>query len=491
MDSRFKNIESELNYQFSPEFMEDAFNALDHYDLDQAFIDASNAEKANYSSLYWNNFKAAETSLMQDMTFSDAASNYSVPYDKSYWYEAEKALINEGLHFEYKEEYWNEAKALLAKEDRKAFFYRWSAIASILILAGFVGQSLYTNYNSGVPSVNDITENTVNGNRVIARTQPVFNLSALSQNSQLANVNENITSLPSNPTPPVINNGQQPSNSLSGNQTPGVSPRQVTSLNNSSETIENIPLREVIPNKRRITELIEAIKLPLFPIIQNERPLIALNEVSVPVDTYIPRNSYQIALHGQTGFGNSVNSDLNLGNRNALNIEFTVIPKKLRFLSFGVSSGIIHESLEGFEAGESFSRYDISGKVDHSGYQYTYDALIKFSSTLNAGFALNQKNKINVMLGYEKYLTSKIKLREYFGDVIKEQPEQWGVNDVFNVNDFNLRLGYERQLSPMLSLTLESKIGLRTKVNQYYFSELNNNRDMTALIGLKYKIFRY
>ena len=487
MDSRFKNIESELNFKFSKEYLEDAFNALDNYELDQAFIDASSAEKANYSSAYWNSFIANEASIVQDLNFSEAAANYQTSYDKSYWFEAEKALINEGLHFEYKPEYWNEAEKLLSREDRKVFFFRWSAIASILLLFGLIGQGLVTNESPSIVNHTPIDEPTMFVDKIYSRTGSIFDYSKFSVLNPVVSNNSTTSGIANNHS---INS---PSNlsSIPSNNPNSIIAQPVNDIVDLPHEINPIEQPNQNATPTRIIENIDAIDIPHSALSIARPTPVSLAQMMVPIDNFEPRNGYYIGLYAQTGYGNSVNSEIALGARNAVGVEFAIVPKNLRFLSIGIASGFTHERLRGFEVGENFSRYDISGSVDHSWYRYTYDAIVKLNAGVNAGFKLNDKNKLNLILGYEKYLTSKIKLEEYFDDFLKEQPVQWGVNNVFNQNNFNLGLGYERLLNPQFSLTIESRVGLWSKVNSTYLSGLSNNRDITALIGLKYKIFRY
>ena len=75
--------------------------------------------------------------LDQDDAFVEANKSMKATYEPHFWGPADAALQKEGLHYEYKSAYWSEAKKMLDVADRRLFFFKWSAIASLFILISF------------------------------------------------------------------------------------------------------------------------------------------------------------------------------------------------------------------------------------------------------------------------------------------------------------------------------------------------------------------
>ncbi len=164
MDNRFKNIEAELNYNYDSSHWSEVENEISNSELDHAFVNAAVSSsvikgvdfnsvddafmndafqqatkqtQVNYNQAYFSDFKKTESTLVQNESFTTAAASSIATYQPKFWNDADKALQAEGLHHEYKSDYWKEAEQLLLKDQRKGFFLRWGLVATILLLVSF------------------------------------------------------------------------------------------------------------------------------------------------------------------------------------------------------------------------------------------------------------------------------------------------------------------------------------------------------------------
>ena len=129
LDSAFKSASEKV--MFVPQM--DLTESMDDAFMDESFRAAADAP-VDYNTSYWDQFQANLPLIQQDEAFLHASNSTVTPYQPHYWSDADVALQNEGLHYEYKSAYWNEAKVLLDKSDRGIFFIKWSAVAAILLL---------------------------------------------------------------------------------------------------------------------------------------------------------------------------------------------------------------------------------------------------------------------------------------------------------------------------------------------------------------------
>jgi hypothetical protein len=112
--------------------MDDAF-------LDDAFKSAGETVAVSYKPEFWEQFQANLSVIQQDEAFTAASNTVIADYRPHYWDAADVALQEEGLHYEYKKDYWNEARVLLDLADRRIFFLKWAGVAGILLLLSVAG----------------------------------------------------------------------------------------------------------------------------------------------------------------------------------------------------------------------------------------------------------------------------------------------------------------------------------------------------------------
>jgi len=527
MDSRFRNIESEMSFEFSSEYLKDAFDALDNYDLDHTFIEAVKQQKVNYTNDHWTAFKANEADLVQDSTFAEAANELHTPYQKSFWTEAEQALFNEGLQYEYKSQYWKEAERLLIKSDRKSFFYRWASVASIFILVGLISQYFIPLTNEIIPERSDILADDPGfnqGERISIRSghiinsrtnlfvdQSVIDHSATENNGINQNdVAEDVRN--------VNNLHEESEHNFSietsipvGNKNVNTTLTEQTNQDISSthghldyETIERSATREF---GRPQTYHINKILPREFNLEENRKKILDIPMENTIFPTIL-KNTYNLALHVQAGIGNPTNSSSEFSNRNSVSVEFSVIPKRLSKFSFGLITGFVNEDLKNLEIKiNSAYHNERTGSVDYAESQLIFGSIIRLNAALKTGYRINHYNRINLSFGYERYATSNIQLVEYSENTLGENKTEWGINSMLRLHNFNLRLGYEKMLTSRLAFTFESKFSLNNRINfeaieERYgtnyaakalvnLNEINDGNDITAFFGLKYSIFGY
>jgi hypothetical protein len=187
MDDSFRKAAGEIKLSYNKSFWKDAEKHLDDSSLDAAFQNAASVSafmpemniadtvsdafmdeafksaaqtvQVDFTSAHWNQFSTDRSEIEQNVSFADAANSVIADYHAAFWMDADQALQNEGLHYEYRSSYWNDAKVLLDKSDRSVFFKRWSAVAALLLLFSVGGIYSTLNNESDETSVNENSNN--------------------------------------------------------------------------------------------------------------------------------------------------------------------------------------------------------------------------------------------------------------------------------------------------------------------------------------------
>ena len=163
LDSAFRDAAAQFSaasiggMELASESLSDAF-------MDEAFKEAANKMSVTYDAAYWSQMEASQPDLQMDEAFHTASKELKASYNPAFWGDADIALQQEGLHYEYDSAYWNEAKELLDKADRKSFFRRWAGVAVLLLLISFAGVNSefilnYADTFKGGKATNDGVEN--------------------------------------------------------------------------------------------------------------------------------------------------------------------------------------------------------------------------------------------------------------------------------------------------------------------------------------------
>ena len=557
MDKRFKYIEEELNYNYDSSMWHEVestlsdsaldnafvnaanstvfnsnidFSSVDNAFLDDAFIDAAKQTKVNYQTKYFNEFKAVESDLIQNDSFVHAATVASAVYSSKYWSDANLALQAEGLHHEYKSDYWREAERLLLKDQRKAFFWKWSTAATILILLSVLGFNLnQSSVNELANTSNSKIENNTNKQTHLADKNTIKNKS----NS----VNTNNVKIIDNSKSKVVTNNNDladASNQKTNNNT--LNSHKTNNININSDNSNLSDKTKEFPNKNE-TNLINGTnktkphsdiskdivvndnlvkpenenpqKSPLEiseyttleALVKMDRNLdVELNQTKLNENLvvnkieYTPLNHiHQFAIKFEKGLGNSFGSTSNvISPRNAMYIDYRFNPiHRLKNIQFGVDLGMYHMNLDNYELEKNYSVYSIEGGVEHFWYRMTYKDLIYMSTKFNTYIDLGKRSKLRLGIGVDRLMTSRIRL-EYKNEqteTVIDEGNEWGVNDGINKIDLNFGIGYELKLNSKFSFLIDSRVGTSDKTNNEYLKVKRNDKDLSIQFGIKYNIF--
>ena len=556
MDNRFKSIENELKYKFDSKFWEQAendlnnaeldnafanaakqtivtpnidFNDIDDAFLDDAFIEAAKKTQFEYQSTYWNEFTQAENSLYFNDAFVTAAALSQVVYDANYWKEADLALQAEGLHHEYKPEYWKEVEQLLVQDARKGFFFKWGVAASILLLLSFLTytfnqpqideaqtaqhHSKNKNDNHSTLQFKQIKDNVITNhvdktiesqlnqeqllnqktNHNTSETNlKTTNTTSLNQSvSSSNNNNSNVTSSDvvtnhinyssqNNNNINLVNNDEANNNVMPKNNAPSIDKNNIEN-ENLNDFNENKDISTIHLNNKKLNH-ISTQHQPL-QIEQKRIDLTALNT----------KPTHLLGIEVAKGIGNNFNND-NLSFRNSIYLSYTLIPfsPKVKNLSYGVDLGVYHQNLNEYEYETNYKVYHIEGNVDNYWYKMVYKDLVYFSSRANLYYTIANNHKLKLGFGVDKLMTSRIDMKYKKNNDFSPQSsnDQWGLNKAINNLDFSINLAYQLDINSKFAFTINAKHGILDKTNDDYLDRKKNDIDKSLLLGIKYTFLR-
>jgi hypothetical protein len=528
MDKRFQNLDNEVNFTSSSQdwesaeqmldnaFLDDAFvnaaalnvvedtkdsvdfDSVDDAFMNQAFIDAIENTTFDYNQSYYKDFQSKESELVQDNSFLEASSLSSITYKKEFWGDADKALQAEGLHYQYSSSYWKEAEKLLNKETRRAFFYRWSAVAGLLLLLSFAGFK----FNTQNQIDNNLKLSKNNTQQVGVINKNGLDNKDLNQADKLSNKVQSVIA-----TGDVVNSNsdivlsEQSSNSFSNNLKDFKVDPQVDAEDNSlSDLIVEVHENVDSENDNQTVVINSKADIDKIKLISPKESISSLvNEYSLgnmlPIDLKQPNKVFATHNFGvkiSKGLGNNFeNTTGMLSARNSGYLEYSFVPHfKLTKFEFGANLGVYHMNLNNYEYENNYSVYHNAGDVDHYWYKMTYKDLVFLSSNFSAYYNINGKHKINVNIGFDRLVTSRIN-SEYkeVQELAVDNGSEWGINKGVNRTDVNFGVGYELALSSKFSFTFDSNIGLIDKTNNDYLERVHDDRDLSFMLGLKYNLF--
>lgn len=531
IDKRFQNLDNEVSFTASSQdwksaeqmldnaFLDDAFvnaaslnvvqdtvnsvdfDSVDNAFMNQAFLDASKNVTFDYNQSFYSDFKSKESELIQDNSFKEAASLSSITYKKEFWGDADKALQAEGLHYQYSSSYWKEAEKLLNRETRRAFFYRWSAVAIILLLISFAGLKFNSQNQLNSNLQFSLSENTNKPSGLNSKAESNNNTF-----SEINNLSDELKNVVSSNSSLVSNSEIELGDKSSKNPIVKSSDLNV----DLKVYVNNNSLKEFSTNKPKIIAFVadkdekvtkkngfKVNKIKLIPVkesITQNRQNYSLGS-KLPVD--IQESNKILATHNfgvkiSKGLGNNFeNTTGMLSARNAGYLEYRFIPHyKLAKFEFGANLGLYHMNLNNYEYENNYSVYHNAGDVEHYWYKMTYKDLVFLSTNFSTHYKINKKHKINVNIGFDRLVTSRIK-SEYkeVQELAVDNGSEWGINKGVNKIDVNFGIGYELELSPKFSFTFDSNIGLIDKTNNDYLERIHDDRDLSIMLGLKYNLF--
>ena len=544
MDSRFKNLDNELNFRLNQEQMDSFFETFDDLVMDEAFREAATASKYAYSPNLWDDFVQKEPELIQDDSFVSAAKDYNTTYNSAYWDQAHQALINEGLHYQYKSAYWSEAEKLLVQADKRAFFMKWIGIASAFLIIGLVGINMTkTSVNNNKPlSSTHIFETTKKIEYTQKRRFTFSDKAAVEIKDQTTANTPSITisnqknELLAEAVPQTVT----PQSTLK-TVPEGVSKTQTVALPEpelKSNTItEATPAPETLPNivnndqsntqalehdaNLNATSYIKPQKAMAY--IEPENEAISPEKTQQRQKTFIPKISLLSSLptaltqdHSisapqkmddirfyqtppsslfsfyvipKVGIGNSFFNAKNYSYRFGLDMELEYHRKRL---IFGLTGGLTYENIDNYVYKSYENIYHRSGEISRVGTDFFISNTINWQSTFLVGYELNRLLTIKGGLGHDIYIGSIARMQNVRNQELITTTNQYtiGRNDEFTNHNFNLIGRIEFKVNKRTEIMASGEFGLLNKMNSENYPLLLPNKNIGLLLGLKYKIFK-
>lgn len=538
MDDAFKKASSEVKTPYSASFwdaakakledanLDDAFRAaagaaisvptfentenVDDLFMDAAFVEAATETSVPYDASLFEQFKASESNTLMDEAFQTAAAATVVDYMPKYWSAADKALMAEGLHYEYSSAYWNDAKRLLDRSDRKVFFAKWSAVAAVLLLISFSGSLIgitklgadvqfkdvsastdlgklidqklsLSNISSNKIEENGIQNNTNESSIVVNHHNELSNVNVQgSEGNVLVNAQSNV----------ITNQGDRVNNtgatqvSLAGTNGLGVFKSPVISIGNP----------ELSPISYDIDDRTYVNKLPVNPYDNRELGIqVPLMEINKGQDA--PRNMHSFAILGQIGVGNRWGTTQLLPSlRSAVGFDYTLSGFGT-FKNFEFNTNLmlnhVRQNNLGFE--DRSTEYDNQGGFHNywRKIQYKDTWMVNLNANVNIRLAARHKVRLGGGVEYLVGVRSNMSFRDSKLSEIDIVNNNWGVKEGITKLDFKLSVGYDFQITNSLALQLTGNYGFRDRTDDAFLkSPVVLDREVNVMVGVKYTLFR-
>ncbi|MEX1001517.1 MAG: hypothetical protein WDZ35_05325 [Crocinitomicaceae bacterium] len=485
--------------------VEASFSAVNDVFMDSAFVDAAAAKNVKYDASYFQDFLAEEGNLFMDESFTEAASASVVDYLPEYWPDADTALKNEGLHHEYKSAYWDEARSLLDRSDRRKFFFKWSAVATILLLITFTAPAWLEKESALEMGVSQ--QISAQNEMIIKHGAAVENVLSVKDENNGLMIHEIDVAKSIQETTEIKRNFSQDliSTTINANQQNTV---QIDPLNstftddltqiNSTDELSVLNLPEISEEKKSlhdwdITNVRDAQTIKKLKPTGSQKIAMAMPDIELSK----PRSYqvHQLSLIAAAGIGNKWGDfDFVPTMRSAIGVEYMVASgKHLKQLEFGGSFMVNHvkQSKLGYE--DRSVVYDLSG--GHS-KKYWSKLQLKdmFYANLNilANYRLAPKHKLQIGVGFEQLIgvRSNMSFMNNNQNIISTINNNWGVKEGINTIDFRFSLGYEYQFLPQFSVRVNSQFGLLDRTDNDFFGDQQKDSEIGLTVGLKYNFLR-
>lgn len=535
MDEAFKKASEQLKAHYDKAFWEEAKAKLDDASLDQAFrnaansapiataiapketvddifmdatfVDASAQTSVQYDSSFFKDFKEKEEQLEMDVAFQEAAAAIQADYAPEYWSAADEALQNEGLHYEYRSAYWDEAKKLLDQSDRKTFFIKWSGAAAILLLISFLAP-FNTNQTREMAGIIQNSDNIPSHHTIR------FNQKDLLPSTELIDITESITreentarfNEQDNNELSLIQNNQKDFNLATVNSGPlsEIDLTNASNKNNFNVDTKEDPIRS--NEELMITPLMNDISTTSTPEetnemrsfidrvnLQSKQGLPPAPELELNPNNK-PKGVHAIAILASAGIGNKWASPQLIPTlRSSFGAEYLFSPTGgLRNFEFGASATLNHNRQSGLGVEKRTHVYDINGGVTKYWYKLQISDVITTNLNFITNFRISPRHKLRFGCGVE-WLTAAKSNMSYQSPIyggIQTVNDNWGVKDGLNAFDYRLSAGYDFQLSNNLTVQLSGNLGLLDRTNNEFLKSDIYDREMNLMLGLKYNIFR-
>lgn len=543
MDDAFKKMSEEIKAPYNNSFWDDASAKLDDASLDDAFrnaagasenitpplgvsesiddgflddafVDAAAAQSAAYSPAYFDAMMGAMDELSMDEAFQTAAGAVVVDYEPHYWHAADHALQAEGLHHEYNPAYWKEAKAMLDAAEKSKFFFRWSAIATILLLLSFGSYFGFRNYTEGIADVNDIetVDESANTNISAQNIESDQDYQELTHDKEMAmlemnefqgNDRSNMNQVDQSLAHSDLNQSQSGSNTslddpsnvvTNANDGLNQSGTDLTYNQTSNDQDQSSTHEESETFDFGLSNKAERFESGLLTGIEiNEKSIFA---PEIEVKKPDPRGDHTWSYYGQIGLGNKYNVQRQIPTwRNSWGIEYMYTPRgsgKLRNWEFGANLLVNHVRQNDLGTERRVKIFGNDGGV--AKFWYKLQLKDMFYSNLNAiaAYRFNPKHKIRFGLGLERklFVQSNMSYQMNGDEKITTVNNNWGIKQGVNSWDVRLSLGYEFCLTHRLSFIVNANYGLLDRTNDAFLQKNIDDHEMSIMGGIKFAIFR-
>lgn len=555
MDDYFRKAAGEQHFSYKPEFWNDveaqlnddsldtAFKiaaghtvampdmdltgAIDDAFLDDAFKSAAENAAVDYPANAWNSFLSEAPIIEQDIAFNAAANSVTADYHPAFWSDADQALQNEGLHYEYKSAYWNEARNLLDHADRKVFFFRWSAVAAVLLLVSFGGiyQLLNGNRVPATLASHPTAPKAIFSQFADAETTQQTNLDNTSNrfenqvNEHVAesnNTTHNYThsqaaQLNSTQSFDASNNVTENRNDLTG----GTTGNDPNSTENNQTGIP-IDLANTAPQNQTDHSAVQTgIQYINEPLLALEESDLNTNLLSLPTNTVNELNqdvvsaysgppveikrfslapTHTLSFIGNAGVGNKYGVfEFTPTLRTSFGIEYKRTGfGRLRNFEFGGTASLNHVRQNDFGTEGRVSVFNLQGGVDKFWYKLQLKDMIYANVSGLASYRLNAKNSLRVSLGvdYLVFVQSNMSYKVKADEEITTVNNNWGVKEGLNKLDLRFGFGYEYAFTQRFTIQMNGSFGFFDRSDNEFISDNTFDHEMNATVGLKYTFLR-
>ncbi|MBD3636057.1 MAG: hypothetical protein HUJ25_01845 [Crocinitomicaceae bacterium] len=539
MDDAFKRMGEEFKVKYNPEFWEDAKSKLDDASLDDAFkaaalnaaevpaldptsvsesvddmfmdsafVEASSEQSANYDSKFFQEFLEKEGDIAMDEAFVEASGATVVDYLPEYWEDADKALKNEGLHYEYSTEYWKEARRLLDREDRKVFFTRWSAAAAILMLISFSGQFLNPVSDFEVEAMQANVQGTTEYENIYLSNSDVESAkNALLADKEFADYTNLADAFGATNN---AHNDAHTNDVATNENNENISVDHLTNSVDNETTIvtstgsENVKTDESTFNSKKlegdlaINNKLED-ELTLMDIDKRYKPEIHQIGYSkfapqIKIEKTPPMTMHSVGVLAQSGIGNKWgNFSFMPTLRNSVGIEYIVSSgKRFQNFEFGGSFMINHIRQSRLNTEDRSTVYDVNGNVTKYWRKVQLKDMVfaNLNGLVNYRVAPDHKVKFGLGMEYLVGVRSNMSYVDDFTNEIKTVNNNWGVKEGLKKFDIRLTVGYEYEISNRFTLQVNSNLGLFDRTDNTFLKDEQTDREINVMLGLKYNFIK-
>lgn len=557
MDEQFRRMSEELQANYRKEYWDEVSRLMENDSLDKAFREAASAYTANevdgaklaseslgdafmddafreaaskvsipYQSAYWNELEANRSDIEMDEAFHQASGALKANYNPIFWGDADAALKEEGLHYEYKSAYWNEARDLLDKADRRSFFYRWSGVAALLLLISFVGLNEFgvvefTQNIKGFDGNKDLASQLVYGN------QTEFN-GVIDENEPLVAITNEDVNDANNPAESQFMNADDRGEAYDQNNDERVESSIVeqgieNDLVEENEEVTEVILHDVVYNPGELgtdeqlenrgsigvgdnnhlnnsTETdefvfnqirIEPLSVGVSKINQNFVQSISFRPPVIEKQPSLTKHS--LAIIGRVGLGNSYGFEsITTTPRYAAGLEYSVNGSGLlRNFEFGINTMLNYSTHENVRKEIKVDSFLLDGSSKNYWVSLRVFDLFYVNTNAFINYRIGLKHKVRFGMGVERLALVQSNMSYKIGDEtgLETFNNNWGVKRGIAQWDLRCSFGYEYRLNKNLSMNVIGAFGFADRTaNDFYSLEPIMDREMNIMFGVKYNL---